>query len=165
MKLLYCRQHSLLVHALGPTAALHDGRRGARARLLLLATLIFFLSPSFFFKYGKPKIMILNFLWISRVICISTRRRLHHMNMKWHDLKKYGYDVDSLSMTVLRLEQILEEHSAGEHLSLPQHEVMSSPVKRGVQMVEGAYEIIIKNEEEELYALRDVPIRFFPYRY
>ncbi len=35
-----CRQHSLLLHASGPTVALRDGRRGARACSGLLAALI-----------------------------------------------------------------------------------------------------------------------------
>ncbi len=148
MKLLYCRQHSLLVHALRPTAALHDGRRGARARLLLLATLIFFFPPPFFSNMENQKLWYWIFYGYPGLYVFQLGETSpHEYEMAWFEKIRLWCWLSFHDS--LRLEQILEEHSAGEHLSLPLHEIMSSPVKRGVQMVEGAYEIIMKNEEEE----------------
>ncbi len=78
----------------------------------------------------------------------STRRDF--ITRKWNAtiyLKK-GFGADSVSLPSWPgNEQILAERSAGGPLSLPRQEVLSPLVEGGVWVVEGAWEMIKKNNE------------------
>ncbi len=82
--------------------------------------------------------------------CGSTRRDFTTQQWNATIYLTKGYDADSVFMPGQpEVMQILAERSAGVCLSLPWQEVLSPLVEGGVRVVEGACEMIKKNDEEK----------------